>query len=215
MTDCSDPSRFSAPVSPSLLRVGQAIWDYCSQLLRGDHGSPSLSASPPSVPESSPQLVLDYIELNPSLLSLNWQDLPLGKICDWVAPSSTRQSEILYHLIASINRWYGRCAVIDQTQQFSTSRWKLLSRSGRNWLIEPDTTRLALQSTLMLLLSSQFSLIVLPGMSIDELHPADVLCLQAALSPHSTLLFMQNIPTDFSGEPYPLLSVDPRDPRCA
>jgi hypothetical protein len=116
----------------------------------------------------------------------------------------------LHRLVTTINAPVaahsprGRCAIIDVAHQLNSPIWKLLTASGVNWLVRPDDLYAALQSALMLLISQQFSLVALPGLSIEDLHPEDALLLQSAVSPQTTLLFLQNIPWDNSGEPVPL-----------
>ncbi|NJK61909.1 MAG: hypothetical protein HC921_03755 [Synechococcaceae cyanobacterium SM2_3_1] len=128
-------------------------------------------------------------------------------ICDLSASLEQDQLTLLQQWVIEINQHQGRCALIDVSQRLTSAHWKMLTASGLNWLVRPDSLYTALRCTLTLLNSRQFLLVTLLGLSAQDLDPADGLILQAALPPRTTLLFVQFLPWDNSGEPVAL----PRD----
>lgn len=133
--------------------------------------------------------------------------LPRGRVCDWQSISIHQQQETLLYVVAALNHRQRRCALIDVTDSLESPQWRLLTSSGQNWLVKPDTLKATLRCALFLLWSDKFRLVTLTGLSIDEIHPDDGAMLQAAVPRGSTLLFAPCRPWDHTGEP--LLTEDP------
>lgn len=147
----------------------------------------------------------------PNLGSLDTTVLPRGQMCDWLSPSRRQQQDTLLDVVATLNHQDCRCALIDCAGSLGSPRWRLLTSSGRNWLVKPDDLRSALRCALMLLWSGRFRLIILSGLSPEEIHPEDGAMLRASIPLGSTLLFTQCTSWDGSGEPLAVTEQSPWD----
>jgi hypothetical protein len=144
----------------------------------------------------------------PDIVHARYPCSPLqAGICDLSPSPDQDQLNLVREWVIEINQHQGRCALIDISQKLATSPWKMLTASGLNWLVRPESLYMALRCALTLLNSRQFLLVTLLGLSAQDLDPADGLILQAALPPRTTLLFVPFLPWDNSGEPVAL----PRD----
>ncbi len=146
-----------------------------------------------------------------NLGSLDTSVLPRGEMCDWLSPSRRQQQDTLLNVVAALNHQHWRCALIDCADSLGSPRWRLLTSSGRNWLVKPDDLRSALRCALMLLWSGRFRLITLSGLSPEEIHPEDGAMLRASIPLGSTLLFTQCTSWDGSGEPLAVTEQSPWD----
>lgn len=196
-------------------RWGLCLHHLLSRLLGRD---PELS--PP--PEDSLELVPPLEDRPPVDLhqllqdGFDWQELPLGQLCDWQGPSFEQQLHFLHRLITVANREHRRCAIIDIAHQLNSLRWQFLVRSGVNWLVPPDDITAAVRAVEILLVSQQFPLVVIVGLGMEDLDPAEVTLLQSVLSPWSIVIFLQFTPPwDTPGEPLPLPQTQDRILQCA
>lgn len=110
---------------------------------------------------------------------------PQGQLCDW----SYDNFASLRSTIAKLNSEGKRAAIIDSDKCLDTPAWRLLTQSGSNWLVRPDTIEAALANAHLLLSSGEFSLIVIDGLSSDRLLPAQIERLQRLVPAHATLIF--------------------------
>lgn len=71
----------------------------------------------------------------------------------------------LRNLMAQFNEVGKRCALVDFPGQCSTASWKMLARSGMNWLTQPSSPYVGYLLIQALVQSAKFPLVVIYGTS--------------------------------------------------
>ncbi|NJL98672.1 MAG: hypothetical protein HC924_07570 [Synechococcaceae cyanobacterium SM2_3_2] len=199
------------PPSPPILSPKPGFLGFWSRR----QGSPAVMQPRPSTNLALKQAMTgrflepQYTEIELDLYFSQAKDgLPRGEMCDWLSTSPRQQQDTLLTVVADLNQQHWRCALIDFADCLSSPQWRLLTSSGRNWLVKPDDLRSALRCALLLLWSGRFRLITLSGLSAEDVHPEDGAMLQASIPRGSTLLFTQCVSWDGSGEPLATTTVN-------